>query len=389
MGQLFRKIHLWLGLTSGILIFLICISGAFYAFKEELFQAIHHDQLYNANTNEIAQPLPLNELWENAQKGLGEEYPISYGTCYKDKNRNWSFKAYHYDSEGVTYNQWLKYDYIAYVNPYSGEVVDVMNHKWEFFHLVKMFHWSFLLNTEYGQPIVAFTVVVFLISLLTGLYLWWPFRKGKKGYAINTRSSGKVLNYDLHNVLGFYMLPVNIILSLTGMVWAFKWFMMLVYAVANLSTAPPEKVAVASAFDDQQFRPQTYSTVYQQVRKEHTEAYSVNVYPASPDSAGVIRVFVKNESSVYYQAYQEQYDKYSGELLHSKGFADLSRGEKLIAMNYDIHTGAVLGKTGKILAFIAALIGASLPVTGFIIWYKKRRKSKQQRLRLSTRLSDS
>ena len=43
-------------------------------------------------------------------------------------------------------------------------------------------------------------------------------------------------------------------------------------------------------------------------------------------------------------------------------------------MNYDIHIGAVLGYPGRIAAFLAALIAASLPITGLLIWLGKRKK---------------
>ncbi|WP_276131846.1 PepSY domain-containing protein [Polluticoccus soli] len=46
-------------------------------------------------------------------------------------------------------------------------------------------------------------------------------------------------------------------------------------------------------------------------------------------------------------------------------------------MNYDIHVGAVLGLPGKMLAFFASLIIASLPITGTLIWWGRRKKSKQ------------
>jgi len=48
-------------------------------------------------------------------------------------------------------------------------------------------------------------------------------------------------------------------------------------------------------------------------------------------------------------------------------------------MNYDIHTGAILGLPGKILAFFASLICASLPVTGFYIWYGRKYKKKEKK----------
>jgi uncharacterized iron-regulated membrane protein len=49
-----------------------------------------------------------------------------------------------------------------------------------------------------------------------------------------------------------------------------------------------------------------------------------------------------------------------------------NRGEHLVESNYDIHVGAILGLPGKILAFLASLICASLPVTGFMIWWGRR-----------------
>ncbi|MEN2412166.1 PepSY-associated TM helix domain-containing protein [Flavobacterium mesophilum] len=38
-------------------------------------------------------------------------------------------------------------------------------------------------------------------------------------------------------------------------------------------------------------------------------------------------------------------------------------------MNYDIHVGSIFGLPGRIAMFFAVLIDASLPVTGFYIWW--------------------
>jgi len=53
-------------------------------------------------------------------------------------------------------------------------------------------------------------------------------------------------------------------------------------------------------------------------------------------------------------------------------------------MKYDIHTGAILGLPGKLLAFFVSLICASLPVTGFIICLKKKGNQKKQKQSLSS-----
>lgn len=52
--------------------------------------------------------------------------------------------------------------------------------------------------------------------------------------------------------------------------------------------------------------------------------------------------------------------------------------DKIRRMNYDIHVGSVLGLTGKIIAFLASLISASLPITGFIIWWGKQKFGKKK-----------
>ena len=54
------------------------------------------------------------------------------------------------------------------------------------------------------------------------------------------------------------------------------------------------------------------------------------------------------------------------------GFAD-----QLAMLNYDMHVGVALGLPGKILAFFVSLICASLPVTGFMVWLNKKKKSKK------------
>ena len=74
-----------------------------------------------------------------------------------------------------------------------------------------------------------------------------------------------------------------------------------------------------------------------------------------------------------------QYDQYTGKLLQKKTFSDKNNGEKLRSLNYAIHSGAILGLPGKILAFFASLICASLPVTGFYIWWGRKYKKKKNK----------
>ncbi|HQS06342.1 MAG TPA: PepSY-associated TM helix domain-containing protein, partial [Daejeonella sp.] len=76
--------------------------------------------------------------------------------------------------------------------------------------------------------------------------------------------------------------------------------------------------------------------------------------------------------------YFDQYSLKEMNVNHVFGrLKDQKFADKAIRMNYDLHTGAIIGLPGKIIAFIASLIIAILPVTGFMIWYGRRKKERK------------
>jgi len=97
------------------------------------------------------------------------------------------------------------------------------------------------------------------------------------------------------------------------------------------------------------------------------------------DETDALEGFVNHNLDSYYNVDFYHYDQYTGKELPAEGiwagkFKDASLADKIQRMNYDIHVGAILGFPGKLLVFFASLIAASLPVTGFYIWYGRRKK---------------
>ena len=111
-----------------------------------------------------------------------------------------------------------------------------------------------------------------------------------------------------------------------------------------------------------------------------TEAIS---FAASLKLTEVIEGFVNHRPGTYYDADYYHYDQYTVKELPATGvyagaFKDAAIEDKIARMNYDIHVGAILGLPGKIMAFFGSLICASLPVTGFMIWRGRKKKSKSR-----------
>jgi len=399
------QVHLWLGLASGLVVLIVSITGCLFVFQKEISEATDRNKYFvTPGPNPV---LPVSVLLQNAQDALGSGMPVNNIVAYRQPDRSWEFMAYKEDDSALTYFGSIPYFRSAFINPYTGALTGIRDYKYDFFSIVKAIHWSLLLRTDYGQPIVGWSTLIFALLLTTGLVLWWPKKWSKayrdRSFRIKWTASFKRVNYDLHNVPGFYSLFPALIISLTGMVFAFKWFTTLVYVAASGTTAQPPRVIVKSVeppagMDHVQpgigtgtaMAAETVTVTEIPLDIAAREAFRLlprarrlGISPAA-GREGTIYVFGYRDGETYYGADILQFDQYSGRLLHRRNNSEKNRGEKLLEMNYDIHVGAIAGLTGKIIAFIASLICASLPVTGFFVWWHRARKSARPKARYKT-----
>lgn len=372
LKKLVRRIHLWLGLLSGIIVFILGITGCIYAFIDEIKPLVYADRYFVSPNGK--ERLPVSQLLRSAQNEYSANKPVSAIEIFNSKDRSLRFRAYRESTnEGVWY--WDRKDYYesVFIDPYTGEVVATENSEFEFFRIILYLHWSLLLSNEIGQPIVGIATIIFIISLLTGLILWKPKNKSaaRQRYWFRWKSTTKWRrkNYDLHNITGFYAMVFMLIIGLTGLVWAFSWFDDSVQWLANAGrtyeSPPPVFSDTSGSKSDLPI-----DIIFANVSLRHKDAEAYHIYlPVSKQ--GVINVLIKTQP--VYDNVTEQYDQYNGKLLKSHEFSEKNIGEALRSLNYDIHTGSILGIAGKVLAFFASLIAASLPVSGFLIWWGRKK----------------
>lgn len=374
------KIHLWLGLSSGLVVFIVAITGCIYVFQKEISEFLFPERYFVENVPARQETMPVSQLKATAEQAIGEE--VNFIITYKEPERSWIFSSYEKgDKDAVVHFDEVGHFKVASLDPYTGKVSAVTDYKYEFFNVVKYIHWSLLLSNKYGQPIVGIATLIFVFMLISGLILWWPKKWNKAHrdmrFKVKWKASFKRTNYDLHNVMGFYVCSVALVISLTGLVWAFKWFKSTVYVVSTMSTTPPERLAFTSTIQD--IDPEDVQPIdkaFAQSQQLFPEADRIGIDPAE-DAEGTISYYGYKGKEVYYHHDQAQFDQYSGAYLGRRDYEEKNNGEKLLGMNYDIHVGAIWGLPGKILAFLASLIVASLPITGFLVWYGRKYKKKK------------
>ena len=159
------------------------------------------------------------------------------------------------------------------------------------------------------------------------------------------------------------------------MVFALPWFQTTVYVVASRSTTPPKIKYEKSHAKDLITNP--IDKAFNTAKLLFKTSDRLTVSPAS-GADGVIFISGVKGKETYYHSDILQFDQFSGKLLNRRNYEEQNAGEKLIGMNYDIHVGAILGLPGKIIAFLASLVAASLPVTGFMIWLNRKKKKNKK-----------
>lgn len=373
-----RKIHLWLGFISGIFVVFLGITGCILAFQREIENTFQEYRYSTPQHKPLLKPSEIANIAKGALPGR-KLHSISY-------EPGMSGTAVFYDFGPNAHY------FIVYVNPYSGQILKVKDMSKDFFRIVINGHFYLWLPPSIGQPILSTATLLFAILLITGIILWWPRHKAalKQRFTVKWNASWKRVNYDLHNIPGFYISFVALLLALTGMVMGFQWFAKTVYWTASGGKAeltafyetPSDTTAVSS--NTQAVRPE--DKVWEMMRKEypHYEG-SMEIHPAE-SRASSIEVTLNPDTRTYWKADYRYFDQYTFKELQVKHiFGRLQQArlaDKIMRMNFDIHVGAIAGLPGKILAFLASLIAATLPITGFLIWKGRRSKRLPKRKKL-------
>ncbi|TZF84155.1 PepSY domain-containing protein [Pedobacter sp. BS3] len=365
-------LHLWLGLFSGIIVFILGITGCILVFEQEI-RSISEPWLHVAKPADDTY-LPPSVLYKKVQKHFpGKELSSMW---YHGKERTAHFN--------------LGHDSLVYINPYTAEIVAVVHHE-DFFHFIEDGHFHLWLPEAIGEPIVGWGTFVFFVLLITGLILWWPKQWNKKyinsSFKIKWGAKFKRLNYDLHNVLGFYTIIISLVFALTGLIMSFPWFSN-AFFVATGGTVKERIISKSDTTVNPSVVP--LSQVDAAWKKGITEIGEYNkdaIILSFPKKASdVISLCVDMHNGTWRYVNLDQHTLQPVASTQKK-MKEEDLASYLRRSNYTFHVGAFGGLFTKILFFFASLVCASLPLTGFYIWWGRRKKPKTRSKKLNRKLA--
>ncbi len=374
-----RKIHLWLGLSTGLVVFILAITGCCWVFQKELRGLASDFKTVKAENKPFITATQAKTI---AQKVFPQKaiHGVSFGQPDE------AIEVIFYQAQPEFYQK-------VYINPYSGKVIKAEDQLSGFFAFVLRGHQYLWLPKAIGAQVVAIATFLFFTIIVTGLILWWP--KNKKGRKQRLRfmwkptTKWKRKNFDLHTVTGFYISLFAWVFAFTGCVMAFNWFYFIAFKATGGTKAPqfiiPNSAKKPSLAANNPVKP--IDQLVPMLRKSVPNATAYELHYPTSDSASIyVEIFQQNE--IYYNVDYRFFDQYTLKELETPSiygkYEQATFADKVIRMNYDIHVGAIGGIAGKIIAFLASLLTASLPVTGFLIWWGKRKKQKLNRRQPTT-----
>ncbi len=365
------QLHKILGLTTGTVLFIVSITGCLWVFKEEI-ESFYDDYKYvNPEKRDF---ITASKVKRIAEQIIPEK--TIHGVIYSQPNE--AIEVVFYEAEPEVFYQ------SVFLNPYTGDFIKKVNNNSGFFAFVLKGHLRLWLPDAIGSRVVSYSILLFLIIVISGLFLWWP--KNKKNWRQrlkldwNSKTRWKRKNFDLHTVTGFYISSLGLILAFTGCVMAFNWFYFIVYVAAGGDKAPqfiiPESTSTYVYKSDNM---PVYDQLIPLLYKQYKNAKSFELHYPENDTTSVL-VEVSNSRGLYYNMDYLFFDQHTLQEIETPSiygkYKDAKFADKVIRMNYDIHIGAIGGIVGKIIAFLTSLICATLPVSGILLWYGRSYKKK-------------
>lgn len=385
--KIFRKIHLWLSVPFGILITLICFSGAMLIFEPEITRSIKSDVYYVGSSD--GEPLPMEELLETVKATLPDSVSITGVTVFADRERTYQVNLSKPRRASL------------FIDQYSGDITGRYERIGFFSTMFKLHRW--LLDSanphgdgvKAGKLLVGISTLIFVIALITGVIIWVPrARKNfRRSMSISFKDGWRGLWKGLHVAGGMYVLVFVLAMSLTGLTWSFNWYRTAFYAVCGVEHTPRNftQASVEKTNGDSRHNGEgrgnhrggrrgghgegrgegrrhhsefgRWQQVYEELRAQNPDAPQITI---GSETASVTLGTTGNGRA----ADKYEFNRRSGEITPATKYADSLPADKLRGWIYAVHTGSWGGMLTRILWLLSALLGASLPLTGYYIWIK-------------------
>ncbi|WP_415908744.1 PepSY-associated TM helix domain-containing protein [Oleiharenicola sp. Vm1] len=350
------QLHSWLGLAAGLGLLVIGLSGSLLVFHEEL-EALFNRELVRVEPTPAGRR-PLDALLADAQRQL-PEHEITGWLPQWDEPR-------HADVLYVIRRgdqEWL----VATLDPYTGRLLasprlgTTTLTGW----LLEL-HYAFFADHA-GLLLAAVLGLLLLVLGVTGGWLYREFWKNL--LTLRWRRGARILFSDLHKFVGITSVAFNLVLGFTGAYWNFT------HVIGEWLAGEHEQKKI----EQRLYAPTLSLDALARDAAQRLPGFRGNFLslPSDPAAPAVTLWGAIAPHGALTSPYGSTvvYDASTGAHRSTNDLRAAGAWARIVDSFRPLHFGEFGGLPVKILWALAGLAPGMLAVTGFAIWWTRRRKT--------------
>jgi len=412
----FFQIHWFLGITAGLILSLMGVTGAIYSYEQQILEWINQDSyVVQAQAQPKLTPVQLYQHFSTQDPDI----KINSITIAKDPTAS---STVNIAKEGE------RRGYNMMVNPYTAQVLPEIKGR-GFFQFVQQLHRTLTFGPV-GKQITGACTLMLIFFVLSGLYLRWPKKHSlRQWFFVKPKLKGRNFIWDLHAVVGTWVVVFYLILACTGLYWSYDWWRSGMFKVMGVEQPKPQmqqggRERTGSPRDQEQNgRPQSANDKAQTMQQNHPQmnhprtgdrptdreqsalspvqiqqalnqtwtefnqkigrdysTLTINL-PKTPD--GSIELSFVDPVAQHERARNSAtYNYQTHKIEKLELYEDKKLNEKIMSSMLPVHRGSFFGPVYQFFALLASLAMPLFFVTGWMLYLKRR---KQKRLTQAAR----
>ncbi|WP_151832479.1 PepSY domain-containing protein [Acinetobacter ursingii] len=412
----FFQIHWFLGITAGLILSLMGVTGAIYSYEQQILEWINQDSyVVQAQAQPKLTPVQLYQHFSTQDPDI----KINSITIAKDPTAS---STVNIAKEGE------RRGYNMMVNPYTAQVLPEIKGR-GFFQFVQQLHRTLTFGPV-GKQITGACTLMLIFFVLSGLYLRWPKKHSLRQWLfVKPKLKGRNFIWDLHAVVGTWVVVFYLILACTGLYWSYDWWRSGMFKVMGVEPPKPQmqegnrERTGSPRNQEQNGRPQSANDKAQTMQQNHRQTgvarsgdrlldreqpalspiqtqqaldqtwtefnqkigrdYSTLTINLPKKADGSIELSFVDPVAQHERARNSAtYNYQTHKIEKLELYEDKKLNEKIMSSMLPVHRGSFFGPIYQFFALLASLAMPLFFVTGWMLYLKRR---KQKRLTQAAR----
>lgn len=393
LKKMLFQIHWFFGISAGLILSLMGITGAIYSYEQQILKWINPDS-YVVQVEQREKLTPA-EIYQN----FHQQYPDTEINSISIAAAENASSTVNIVKEGQ------RRGYNILINPYSAAELPAIQGR-EFFAFIQQLHRNLTVG-PLGKQLTGACTLILIFFVLSGLYLRWPKRHSLKQWLfVKPKLNGRNFIWDLHAVVGTWVVIFYLIFAMTGLYWSYGWWRDGMFKVLGVEQNQPEQGKGGAAekrgeqrkrggaeHTNQEHKPEiqpqyiqsTLTRAWPDFNQHFAQQYSSVTFELPKQADGRMKlVFVDAEIQHERARNNANYDIKTGAFSNIALYEDKKLNEKIMSSMLPVHRGSFFGPVWQFMAMLASLSMPLFFITGWLLYLKRR---EQKRLTQAARMN--